>query len=104
MPADERPQTAASAIKQCDAGDYPNIHTLLKIVCTLPVTSCECERSASTLKRLYTYLRSSMGQRRLTNLALMHINYEIEYDYDYIVHLYANKHTRRMELDTLIKP
>ena len=26
---------------------YPNIRVLLQVACTLPVTSCECERSAS---------------------------------------------------------
>uniref|UniRef100_A0A3B1KIQ4 DUF4371 domain-containing protein n=1 Tax=Astyanax mexicanus TaxID=7994 RepID=A0A3B1KIQ4_ASTMX len=45
----QRPSSCASAIKECDEMMYPNIFKLLKIACTLPVTSCECERSASTL-------------------------------------------------------
>ncbi len=36
---------------------------------TLPVTSCECERSISMLKLIKTSLRSSMGQDRLNGLA-----------------------------------
>ena len=39
---------------------YPNIRVLLQVACTLPVTSCECERSASALRRLHNYMRASM--------------------------------------------
>ena len=48
----------SSAIKDCDAEIYPNIRTLLQLACTIPVTSCECERSASALRRLNYYMRS----------------------------------------------
>lgn len=44
------PDTCASALKQCDKIMFPNIHTLLKIACTIPVSSCECERGGSTLR------------------------------------------------------
>ena len=39
----------------------------------LPATSCSAERSFSGLRRLKTYLRSTMGQTRLSNLALLHL-------------------------------
>ena len=84
--------------------EFENIHTLLRIGFTLPVTSCECERSASTLKRLNNYLRSTMSDERLTNLALIHVNYDREYDLDDIVQRYKNLHSRRLELDSIIKP
>ena len=45
-----RPASPAVAIKDCDAALFPNISILLQIACTIPVTSCECERSASTLR------------------------------------------------------
>ena len=38
---------------------YPNIHCLLRIFCTLPVTTAECERSVSEIRRLKSYMRSS---------------------------------------------
>ena len=50
--ADKLPNSPSEAIKVCDAQLYPNIRILLQIACTLPVTSCECERSASVLRRL----------------------------------------------------
>ena len=46
-PIDKRPSSPAQAIKECDRDMFPNIYILLQIACTIPVTSCECERSAS---------------------------------------------------------
>ncbi|KAI8493195.1 hypothetical protein Bbelb_291990 [Branchiostoma belcheri] len=44
---------------------FPNIGVLLKIACTLPVTSCECERSASALRRPNNHMPTSIGKTRL---------------------------------------
>ena len=55
------------------------------LVCTLPVTSCDCESSVSALWRLKTYLRTTMGQDRLTGLALMHVHYATEIDIEEVI-------------------
>ena len=81
---------------------FPNIHCLFRLICTLPVTSCECERSISVLRRLKTYLRSSMGQERLSGLALMHIHYGMELDLDEIINIFARKRPRRMVLSDIL--
>ena len=39
---------------------------------TIPVISCECERSISLLGWIKTSLRSTMGQDRLNGLAMLH--------------------------------
>ena len=67
--AEDQPSSLKKAIEKCDKESYPNLHTLLQLGCTLPVTSCENERANSTLKNLKTFLRSSMGQVRLSSLA-----------------------------------
>ena len=67
---------------------YPNLSVLLKIAGTVPVTSCECERSGSILKRLNTYLRASMRYERLSGLALMQINYDLEISVDRVNNFY----------------
>ena len=54
----------------------PEFAKALKILAVIPATSCSAERSFSSLRRLKTYLRSSMGQERLSNLALLHIERE----------------------------
>ena len=87
-PKEDRPNTAAKALKECDDDLFPNIYALLKTCATIPATSCECERSASSLRRLHTYNRACMGQERLSSLALMHIHYQVKIVLDEVVNLY----------------
>ena len=101
MPEDLRPVSPAQAIQDCDRDLFPNIFTLLQIACTIPVTSCDCERSASALRRLHNYMRASMTTTRLSSLALLHVHYDDEVDLDDAVSLFTQLHPRRIELSTL---
>ena len=79
----------------------PEILKVLKIFSTLPVTSCEAERSFSTLKRLKTFLRSTMGEERLNSLAVLNIHREItnvvmENDIDKLVDKFGEGKGRKM--------
>lgn len=96
--ADTRPSTLESALIQCDRDYFPNINVLLRIACTIPVTSCENERANSALKNLKTFLRSSMGQERLSSLALMHIHYTSPVNLDSVVDMFKLKCNRRIPL------
>ena len=60
---------------------YPQINNLIRILASLPVTSCNCERTFSVLRRLKPYLRTSTGEDRLTFLTLIHIYYDFEVDF-----------------------
>ena len=77
---------------------FPNIHILLRLICTWPVTSSECERNISVLRRLKVppHLRSTMGQERMIGLALVHIRYGMELNLDDIINIFAGQHQRRM--------
>lgn len=55
----------------------PNLWVALKIMMTIPVTTASYERSFSKLKLIKTYLRSTMTEERLNNLALISIENEI---------------------------
>ena len=37
------PTSAVQTLAACDREFFPNIHTLIRILCTLPITSAECE-------------------------------------------------------------
>ena len=99
---EERPDSLGTALQQCDEERFPNIFRLLKIGCTLPITSCTCERSFSTLRRLRNWLRSSMGCTRLSSLALMNVHYGHAVNYDKAVDIFLKMHPRRIELSNLI--
>ena len=103
IPPNERPSTLQAALLCCNADAFPNIHVLLVIACTLPVTTCETERSNSQLKLLKTYLRCTMTEERLSALAMMKIHRRMmkDLDLDKLVVAFANKHPRRMALPCL---
>lgn len=94
----EVPSTPQEAYRHADVNFYPNINVLLNLMCTIPVTTCSCERSISGLRRLKSYLRSTISQDQLNGLALMHFHYGLDIDYDAIVNDFARRNPRRMQL------
>ena len=50
--------------------------TLVKLLFAMPASNATSERSFSALRRVKTYLRSTMTQLRLNNLMLLHIHKE----------------------------
>ena len=55
-----RPETVAQTLKQVNLKLFANLEIVLRILATIPVTSCECERTFSALRRLKDYSRSTM--------------------------------------------
>ena len=98
----DRPNTLAKAIKICDKIQYPNIFELLKIRCTLPVTSSECERSFSAMRRLRTWLRANMTTERLGSLAIMNIHYNEKIEYKQVSKLFFSLHPRKLYEKNLV--
>ncbi len=77
--------------------------THLKILCTLPVTSCSAERSFSGLKRIKTPFRSSMTNTRLTGLTLLQIHRDIPIDVEAAIDQFARMHPRRMTMMEILE-
>ena len=86
----------AVSLKACDPDDFPNLYILLKIVATLPMTSCKCKRSISTKRRVNNYMRCTMGESRLSSLATMLIKYNVP------INLFEGLHLRMMQLQSLL--
>ena len=47
---------------------------LFKLLLVMPATNATSERSFSALRRVKTYLRSTMTQMRLNNLMILHVH------------------------------
>ena len=92
------PNSIQELLPFIDCYSFPNILTALKIFGTIPVTTCSCERSISTLHRLKTFMRSTMGEKRLTSLPLLNVHREIHLDIEKVIDRFALKHPRRMVL------
>lgn len=53
---------------------FTDVEKLLRCLLVIPASSCEAERSFSGLRRLKTYLRSTMSQSRLNSVAVCHVH------------------------------
>ena len=56
---------------------YKQLCWVVRLILVLPSTNAASERSFSTMKRLKSYLRSTMGQSRLNHLMILNIYKEI---------------------------
>ena len=97
------PTTPTQALRHASSM-FPNIQVLLRILCTLPVTSCSAERSFSAVKRSKTALRSSMGTDRLTGLTLLHVHRlsDIPVDVGEVINEFSRRHPRRLQMSNIL--
>ena len=74
----------------------PNVTDFL----TTGISVAGCERSFSKLKLIKNYLRSTMSDARLYNLAILSIERELadEIDSDYVISEFAARKTRKIRL------
>ncbi|KAL2098343.1 hypothetical protein ACEWY4_007550 [Coilia grayii] len=63
-----------SALHPQTRGLFSEVERLVHLCLCLPVSTACSERSFSALRRLKTWLRSTVSQRRLTHMALLHIH------------------------------
>ena len=81
---------------------YPNLSVLLKLPATLPVPSCECEKSFSVLQPLRNWLRAFMTTKRLSSLAIINIQRGVQIDYKRAVNIFLELHQRKLNVSNLI--
>jgi hypothetical protein len=83
---------------------FPNVRELLKILAVLPIGSCEAERSFSCMRRLHTWLRSTMSTERMTDLAVIAMHgHTIRLDKIQICQRFMALHPRRMKAASLFQ-
>ncbi|XP_008181768.1 zinc finger MYM-type protein 1-like [Acyrthosiphon pisum] len=64
---------------------FPLTYTIFKTFLTIPTNTASCERSFSCLRRLKTYLRTTMGQERLSSLSLLQIEKNQQIDEEKVI-------------------
>ena len=93
----KQPETIGETLKLINSQIFPNIYASLKILGTMPPTSCECERSISKMGLVLTDKRSTMGQERFNALVLMSVHKDVPISVDEVIDEFAKK-SRRIEL------
>ncbi|XP_078489730.1 zinc finger MYM-type protein 1-like [Ciona intestinalis] len=73
----------------------PNLTQLLRVYFTLPCSSCEAERSFSALRRIKTYLRSTMSEQRLNDVCTLNVHQGNIVDTQDLVDAFIKKATVR---------
>ena len=59
--------------------------TLLNLILVMPATNASSERSFSAMRRVKTYLRSTMSQDRLNHIILLHCHKDLTDSLDLVV-------------------
>lgn len=95
--------SAVSALDMCPPSIYPNVHILLKILSTLPVSTAEPERIFSKLAATLTSVRSTMSEDRLESVILIqaHRKHMIEIQNREIINRFINSGSRKLKLSLL---
>ena len=96
-----RPANVTQTLKAVKFAGFENIKVLLRILGTIPVTTCEVERVFSAMKVLKTFARSTMTNKRLNGLALIYIHRFFIPDFFKVINQFALKNRR---LDFKEKP
>ena len=94
------PTTLCTTLDSVNPVLYPSIDTILIKLCvllTMPVASATAEISFSVLRRLKTYVRSTMKNDSLSSLELMHINRDFEVDLYKAMEVFVSAKTRRAD-------
>ena len=83
------------------AASFTDVCTALLLYLTIPVTVATAERSFSKIKLIKTYLRSSMGQERLSGLAILSIENgrARTMDLSSVVNDFAERKARKMSFE-----
>ena len=78
---------------------FPNASIAYRIMLTIPVTVASAERSFSKLKLLKSYLRSTMTQERLNDLAMIALESDMleKFDSERIVEDFISKNAQRIK-------
>ena len=67
----------AKSLTEAQKSLMSEVCILIKLILVMPATNAINERSFSALRRIKTYLQTTMTQCRLNNLILLHIHQEL---------------------------
>ena len=95
-------------LKKFGKGDlaslYPNLHRLICIAATIPVTIASCERCHSKVKIVNNYMRATMAEDRLQSLVLISSERDLAEDIklDCLVDVFEPRNLENFFCETLL--
>jgi hypothetical protein len=67
-------KSLSETLAELDSFLYSTIERMLLTLLTMPVSTAASERSFSAMRRIKTYLRSTMKNERLSSIGILHIH------------------------------
>ncbi|XP_068675681.1 52 kDa repressor of the inhibitor of the protein kinase-like [Montipora foliosa] len=98
---EEKPVALTETLQHANPDLYPNVVTIITILLTMPVSTATPERSFSTMRRVKTYLRSTMKTERPSAPALMHAYRDMPIDVEALIREFCAKKNRRLAFEFL---
>jgi hypothetical protein len=80
-----KPETLLDTLHATNSDLYPARYSIISILLTMTVSSATSEISFSAMRRLKSYLKSTMGDEQLSNLSFVHIYRPVKVDMDMII-------------------
>lgn len=77
--------------------EFFSIFIISRDIATITITTATPERTFSSLGRIKNYMRSTMSEDRLNDLAILYIHTPI--DVDEIVNRFSRQKPRRMQME-----
>ena len=95
--ADVNPEKDYSTLHATNRDLYPVIYSIISILLTMLVSSATSERSVSAMRRVKSYLRSTMSAKRLPKLSLMHIHRHVQVGLGMSIDDFVSRRNRRLD-------
>ena len=95
----EKPNGLVETIETTNEVLYPNGTTLLTILLTMPVSTATPEWSFSVMRRVKSYMCSTMKTERLSALAFMHAYRDTTIDTGIVIREFCTKKNRRLAFE-----
>ena len=79
---------------------FPNLEIVMRMYLSTAVSNCSGERAFSVLKRVKSYLRSTMKEERLNALEIFSIEAELveKFDFNDTINTFAHQKARKRKV------
>ena len=102
--SDKKPVTPTKTLQHANPDLYPNAVAIITILLTMPVSTATPERSFSTMRRVKTYLHSTMETEWLAAHTLIYACRDIPIDVEAVIREFCAKKNRRLAFEFLWVP
>jgi hypothetical protein len=92
----QNPRSLSETLAELDSFLYSTIGRMLLTLLTMPISTTASERSFSAMRRIKTYLHSTMKHERLSSIGILHIHRSKRVNIEGIIDEFAGVANRRL--------